>query len=286
MALKPVLTKTEVEALPDVLRREYVDKGDKFELALDGVPPGFHPATDVADLNTKLVEFRNNNISLKQQIDALTPIKAERDALMEKFKDIDADAARDALAKLKKLGDKGVKDESDIQRAIEAALSPLKGTITDLQTKLTDAEKRDRQNAIELSRKDFQAQVTTLGAKAGVDEKMLGPFVKHVLDTFQFDEESKAFVPKTNGAPVFSKKNGNVAMPLEEFIELSQVEVPGFFKQSRGAATPPNPGAGGGHNPNQRVLINPTPQQLGDPKIAEQMKKGELRIEHTATPAA
>lgn len=285
MPVKPILpTKADVDALPEAMRGLYIERDGQFVIDLDG---GVVPGSELAHANSRLAEFRDNNIKLQKQVAELTPLQQELTTIKKTYEGIDPAKAREAVEKLEKLEKKGVKGEDDLMKAIEAAILPirtaLEGQVTQLSTKLTEAEQKAQEQAQALTIKEFEGNVTAAAIRAGVDEKMLPHFVRHARETYKL--ENGQFVPKNGTTTIFSHKRPTEPMPLEEFIEAQQAEAPGFFKQNKGGNSSQS-GAQGGpgmppSNPNAKRLVNPTPEQLG--QYAAAIRKGEVVVEHHRT---
>lgn len=76
----------EVAAVPEGLEAHYKQAGDKFVLDVDGVVPQaqFQTAqSKAAELETKISEFRTNNIALKQQLETAGKQTVDVEALLE-----------------------------------------------------------------------------------------------------------------------------------------------------------------------------------------------------------
>src|SRR5262245_27405325 len=103
--LTPVVD--DLNTLPEPVRQYYESRDGKFHLSLGGTPTGFVTAAVHNEQVNKVTEFRNTNITLKQENDTLK-------GAADKFKDIDPDKAKSAIAKVAELEAKGVKEPSDI----------------------------------------------------------------------------------------------------------------------------------------------------------------------------
>lgn len=68
MALKPVVKK--IDDVDESLREHYEERDGQFVLALTDTLPGFVPKAQLEEVNTKLGEFRENNNTLKQDVEA------------------------------------------------------------------------------------------------------------------------------------------------------------------------------------------------------------------------
>src|SRR4051812_43384559 len=108
-ALTPVVDS--LEQVPEAARSFYEPRDGKFVVSLSAAPAGFVPAADLAAANGKIVEFRNNNITLNNEVTELRTLKTA-------FDGIDPVAAKDAIGKVAALGTKGVKDADDVQKLV------------------------------------------------------------------------------------------------------------------------------------------------------------------------
>ena len=106
MALKAVLTKEEFDGLEDSLKKLYVEKDGKYLLDAEGVE-------DVSGLKSALEKERGT----------VKKLKADLQATVDKFKDIDPDKARDAQKKLQDLEDKQMMDEGKVEEPVMPGLS-------------------------------------------------------------------------------------------------------------------------------------------------------------------
>jgi hypothetical protein len=131
-ALKAVLTKAEVDALPEALRGLYAEKNGKF--VLDAEIEG-HP--DVAGLKSALEKERT----------AGTTTAAEFRKLKEQIGDMDPVKARDALDKIQKMAEKKLIDE---------------GQFDELMRVRTEAMTRDHGTQVEAFKKQIGEKDTTI----------------------------------------------------------------------------------------------------------------------------
>lgn len=292
-----------LEEIPEGARSFFEQKDGKFVLQLQGVPVGFAPAADLATANGKVVELRDTNIAvvkavkdvlgvevgditkfgetLKTRFDGVDPVEAR--ALKTKFEGVDPVEYKTLKAQAEELKKGGITKPDDvaaqIQAKIDAAIGPIK---TSFETKISglegqlNAEKTGREQAQQqLVRKDFETLLVTTGSRLGVDEKMIVPFIGHAMQTFQL--ENGKFVAKAGGAPLFSETSPAEPMGVEEWIAKQMTAVPGFFKKSNGGGADPAANQGA-LRPGVTELVNPTPQQLGNPKIAKDIREGRVVV--------
>lgn len=98
---------------------------------------------------------------------------------------------------------------------------------------------------------------------------------------FMSTEAAKVFTIE-NGkltTQAYSSANPSESLSIEEWV-VAQSKVSDFaFQPSRGGGARPNPTVRFGERPNQKVLKNPTPQDLG--RHADAIAKGTLKIEYS-----
>lgn len=297
-ALKP--TYATRDDIPEALRDFYEARDGKMVLVLDGVPVGFATAASLAEANGKVTEYRDTNIAVLKAIKEILGVDAGSDiaqfgqmlktkfdgvdpdnyrTMVAKFKDVDPVEYKTLKAKAAELAGKGVQGVDDVTKlindALAQAMTPLTAQLTELGNKLTASEAARGEAQTALVRKDFETKLTQAGLKAGVDEKMVPHFVRHALDTFQF--ENGGFVPKRNGTPLFSPERPAEMLSIDDWIGQQVTETPGFFKPSGGGGTPPNTNQPG--KPGARVLKNPSAADLG--KNADAIMKGDVVVEYS-----
>lgn len=235
-----------LEEVPENLRGEYEPKNGKFQLKVEGDYPPLVEAT------TKVNEFRTTNVNLLREIEPLRVMKLE-------FDGIDAKAAKDAIAKVKTLGDKGITSPDDFEARVrtvaEDLVKPLREQLA-TSTAETVAE-RSRAN-------DFLIQTTISDAfiKAGGKAKAtdfvvgLGKGVFEVKDGKVVAKPGKFSTDKPGEVLGMTEWLGQVAKDHDYVLEPSK---------GGGATNQNNPGQTTTPvlKEGQRLLKNPTPQELG-----------------------
>lgn len=258
--LTPVVDK--IEEVPEAARTFYVQREGKFHLDLSGTPSGFVPAAELAAANGKVVEFRDTNIALTKQNAELLPLK-------DKYKDIDADEAREALAEKKKLKDKGIKNVDEIQTVISAALKPVQDQLTALTAASAEKDRTIQQQALRTTIQD-------VFVKAGGMPDVLDYIVEQAKPVFVVEGGTVKAVPTQ-----FSADRPGEPLSVTEWIARQVKEKPWAFKASNGGgAANGGKGAGGGGRqqmPGVVVIKDPTPAQLGE--FGPMVKQGKARFE-------
>ena len=258
--LAPVVDK--LEDLPEPVRQYYTARDGKYHVDLTGAPAGFVPAADVAAANGKLVEFRDNNILLKKQVDELLPIKA-------KVEGLDIDAAKAALVKVADLEKRGVKDVSDLQPIIAAAMKPLQDQLQLITT--SAAEERKKNDDLVLRTAIGDAFIKAGGEPAALD------YIVSKAKAGIFNVEAGVVKAAAN---LFSADKPSEPLSVAEWLTRQTKESSFAFKPSAGSGANPIPPGGGPSRPaGQLVLKDPTPQQLGE--HSKDIRDGKMRVEYT-----
>ena len=216
--MKP--TYASLDQIPEAFRSEYEQKDGVYVLKLEGAPPGFVPASDLAAANGRLDEFRTNNRNLMAKV-----AEFERE-----FEGIDPNEAKSLK---QKLADAQKKGAGDLEQRLEAAVKPLRETIQRLSD---EAKQKDEQRAAAekaLRIKGLESKISAAGLKAGVDEKALDDFVARGLRAFTLDDEGRP-VAKVGDTPIYSKTKPAELMSVEEWAVGLASDAPHLFRASGG----------------------------------------------------
>lgn len=261
MALAAVVDS--LDKIPEAVRSEYQQKDGKYHLSIEGTPAGFAPASDLAAANGKVVEFRDKNIQLLQEVEPLRRLKTD-------FDGIDAAAAKDALAQVDALGKKGVKKADDLATAIKSAVD---AAMAPLNEKLTAAERAAADNAKRADESLFRSAIGEKFSKAGGKGKALDFVVGQAASVFEVKDGK--IVAKSNQ---FSADKPGDPLGVDEWLTVQARENDFAFEPSGGSGAAPVKGALG-LKPGQTVLRDPTPRQLGE--AAADIKAGKIKVEYS-----
>ncbi len=243
MALKYLID--DLVQVPEPDRSLYKPTPDgKFVLTIDGLPD-----------TSKVNEFRARNIELMKATDVLK-------ATVAKFEGIDPDAAKAALANLAKF--EGVDpDEYHTLKARPDATARA----AELEASLA-AEKAA--HAATQLRHAVTAEFLKCGGRSSAID-------------FTAEAAAKVFAMKDGELTTteFSASNPSEKLSLAEWMTQRAKEADFTFLPSHGG------GAGGrtaspvrfGASSNQKILKDPTPQQLGE--HASAIARGEVKIEYS-----
>lgn len=261
MPLKALLTsQAEVDALPEALRGLYVETNGKFVLDIDDVAA----LPKVAEINSRLAEFRQNNIGLTAKVGELDALKAQ----IEKFKDVDPEEYRRLKAEFEKLPGKGKgADGKDtdiaalIAAQVAAQVGPLKAAL--------DAEKAERSKAQQ--RADSAAlreAIAAVATKKGVKATALKHVLREAEDVFQVvNGEVKAREGR------FSAENAGNPLTADEWLGSLAKSDDYLFEPTQGSGAPPRPG-----QPRAGVRTI-TADEMSKPGNLEKVAKGELIVQ-------
>lgn len=262
-ALTPVVDS--LDKVPEAARPFYEAKDGKFHVSLEGAPAGFVPAAEHATQLGKVVEFRDRNIALLQEVETLRPLKTQ-------FEGIDPVTAKTAIAAQAELGKKGVKGADDlaaqITAAVTAAVAPLKSQL-DTAVKETAAER------IRADQSVLRSQVSEKFLKAGGKPNAIDFILGKAQESFQVEGGAVKALPNK-----FSSDRPGDALGLDEWLVGAARENDFAFETSGGTGAAPVKGSSN-VRAGQTILRDPTPQQLGDAQVAKDLKAGKTRIEYT-----
>ena len=209
----------DVTGLPEAVAKEYV-KGDdgKYRLDVPGVVP-----------SSKLVEFRDNNITLKKEL--------------EKFKGIDPSKYSE-LAKLEQLvADKKLLDEGKIEEIVAGRVGTLKseyeGQIAERDGKLTTTTRQLESLLIDSAVRSAAAPAEGPQAlPTAIDDILLrAKTVFRIVDGVATPLDAK-------GQVVYGA-NGTDPMSIGEWMKGLLKTAPHLFAGSKGGGAPNNLQRGG-----------------------------------------
>jgi hypothetical protein len=220
-----------LEEVPEALRGEYVQKDGKFVLKLEGDEfPGYIKASDLAEANAKLAEFRDNNRSLMSQVEDFK----------KKYEGVDPSEYKTLKDKIAEFERKGVRGGDDvaarIQKGIEEAVAPL-------QKQLLDLTEREQKAKHDLARKELESVLTQEGMNAGISEKALPDYIRRGLEVWHYENGKP--VARDGEKPLYSPKKPTEPLSPKEWITGLAVEAPHLFKSSSGGGAAGGAGGGG-----------------------------------------
>lgn len=235
MALKPLLTAAEYEALPEAVRAEYKPSGANFALDVEGMVP-----------KGKVDEFRETNTKLMKE-------KADLEVQLGKFSGIDLEKYQQLEETERKIADKTLIDAGKVDELIAIkvaeATNKAKGEHATLAQQ-NEAEKKARATAEGLVRKMKRDRIIEEQAiKSGARPEALEDLITHA-DRFgwDLDETTGTLVAADpQGGKRFSLTKPGEPISLEEWVrDVVPAEKPFYFNDSAGGGAGGGKGAGTG----------------------------------------
>lgn len=232
MKLKPVLDT--LEGLSDALKELYTQRSDgKFALDLDGEPVGF-----VA--KGKLDEFRNNNVELMKQLEALKGKSLSDEDLAEFTK------LREEQQKMKdkQLIDAGKIDELLATRT-EQMRKDFEAKYGALDKKYTETAEQYAQTQTRLSSVLIDAELSKTITQVGQIRKgALTDIMLRAKTAWQY-KDGQLVAVDGEGQPVYSK-DGKSPMSMTEWCQGLAESAPYLFEGNQGGGAQGNNGGQGG----------------------------------------
>lgn len=251
MALKAVLSKTEVDALPEAVRGAYKDTNGTFNLdpaVLALANDGMVPESDYTRIKAGLAEFRDNNIAL---------IK-ERDVVNVKLKAFDGvDVAeyqtlKEGKTKLEKVGIKGNEDLATlIADQVAKAIRPVQDNLNTMTQERETLKRQVAANAVD-------DHIRTAALKAGARENAIDDVLHRGRQVFT-SVDGKV-VAMDGDKPKFSEADPGKPLGAEEWVTTLAKTNDFLFKPSGGGGAG---GGGGGNGGSKTVLTNPDAATFG-----------------------
>ncbi len=224
--LKSLLTQDEYKALgaDSPITEHYEKSGDNYVLK-----------TDDSSFQTKIKEFRNNNIRLSQEIES---VKKEAD----KYAGLDPEKARAALDKLQELEDKNKIDAGKIDEVVEQRVAKLREDLegkTDAALKrVADLEKANGQLNAALESTLIDSDVATSVNKIGtVRSNALGFITSEAKKTWKLrDMKSVPLQMGDDGKEVIVYgKDAKMPLTMDEWAINFAKKNPWAFESTKGA---------------------------------------------------
>lgn len=211
--------KFEVASLDEVdenLRSLYTEANGKFTLAVDGVVP-----------KSRIDEFRNNNVSLKEQLESL----------QTKYKDIDPELYASLHEEHRKLKDKKLIDAGKIDELVEDRVKEMRKTL--------EAERDTHKGNFEAARTRLEKvlidnEASRFAVEAGCVETALDDIVMRARTQFKLDKNDQAIA--IDGDRTIYGADGVTPLSIKEWMSALAKKAPHLFKQASGG------GSGGSRN--------------------------------------
>lgn len=228
MALKPVLKS--LDGLDDPIKKLYISKDGEFHLDVEG---GLASPTKLAEIESKLAEFRDNNRTLNTE---LTTAKET----LKKFDGVDVEEVRRLKDQQQQLKDKKLIDAGKIDELLEQKLSPIK---TAFESQLKAATDRNGELNLQLERMAIDDQLTKIGIERGIQPTAIDDFQYRGRQLFKLKDGK--VVPLAPDGTIKRNAKGD-QLSMTEWVEQLSTEAPHLFKPSSGGGASNNSGKGGG----------------------------------------
>lgn len=226
----PIINFDSVEAVPEGLK-EYAKEGEDGKVTVNVVA------------NAKLDEFREKNIDLSKQLEAVSPVldrikKIAGDDL-DQF-ETDISGLRDIARRVQ---DGELKTDDQIENAVQDRIKVIKDGYDQNQKALARELAEEKQKATTLgerlirSRIDKEVTAVVIVPESGVRTEALPDVLERAYRLFKVEDD--ALVPK-KGESVIYGADGASPMTVNEWLVKLRDEAPHYFKGNGGG------GAGGG----------------------------------------
>jgi predicted RNase H-like nuclease (RuvC/YqgF family) len=207
---------------------------------------------EIKDLKVKVNEFRDNNIKLKEQIEA--------------FDGIDADKVKELLATQKDVETKELIKAGDV----EAALEKQKEALTaDFDKRLSAVQEESAGLRGDLHTLQVTDKLKDAALEAGAREDAVPDLVKSAASDWQLKDGQPVYI--VNDQIQLSKTDAGENMGMEEYFKGLATSKPFFFNGSGGAGGEEDKGKRKGA---PRVIPR---SEMG--KYTKEIKAGEVVVE-------
>lgn len=227
----PIINFNSIDEVPADLREFAKSNEDSGKVEVNVVP------------NAKLVEFREKNITLSKQLEAVTPILDR----VKKLAGEDLDAFESDLAGLRDISrrvtDGELKTDDQIENAVQERLKVLRDGYENNNKALSRELAEANQRAVTLTeqlnrtRIDKDVTATVIVPESGVRPEALPDVLERAYRVFKV--EDGRLVPKS-GESVIYGADGASPMTVTEWLVKLRDEAPHYFKGNGGG------GASGG----------------------------------------
>jgi hypothetical protein len=258
MALKAILDS--LDTVPEAQRGLYTEKDGKFILDLEGIED--HPGAK--SLKNALEMERKERLKRQDRIDELT-----KEA--EKFKDLDPDRAREALAKVLELGDKELMDAGKIDELVDQRTERMRADSESQRTTLEaarDTATTERDTARErLAKEVIDNRIMVAATEAGVRKGAMPDVLSRARMTWRLDDAGEPAAFKDDNR-IFGS-DGSKPMTMTEWVSGLSSDAEHLFEPNKGG------GAQGGTADKDGISII-SPSQAGG--NLEKIASGEVQL--------
>lgn len=222
MTLK--FTVDSLDSVPEAVRSLYTESNGKFTLQVDGAVP-----------KARLDEFRNNNLTLKQQLDEMSA----------RFEGVDPDAFKELSAQAQKLKEKKLIEAGKVDELIEARVQAMKADHD--KTLKTLAGERDAAKT-QLESLVIDGALRDAAMKSGVRPTAIDDVLLRGRQTFRLDG-GKA-VAFDGDKPLYGKDSEPLG--VSDWVAGLAERAPHLFEANTGGGAPKGGNQGG--NAGQKTI--------------------------------
>lgn len=263
MAIKFQITADEFGKLTKEIQALYVQEGEGYHLDAEGNP-----------LETKLKEFRDNNIQLMKDI-----TKAQSE--LKKFEGIDEKKARAALQELNDLKEKKLISDGEIEKVLAQRTERMQAdhqTQTKILTdKIANYESQMSSLKNQLSEVSIDKEIQLMISQIGSPQKgAVQDIIRRGRQIFKIDDKGSVTAVDEKGNTRFGK-DGLTPLTIKEWAEALPTEAPFLFEPSKGIGSPGSGSPLGGTRDGKKILISNDPVVLG--KNVEDIAAGKVIVQ-------
>ena len=194
-----------LEEVPEGLQQYYEETGTgSFVLAIDGVPP---------QAQAKIAEFRDNNITLAKA-------KEELEERMKLYDGLDADKAREALAKLATMEEEELVRSGDVETLVQQKLAAAQNDhlkqLESLKAARDEAEKKAKINQAKLSEYIIQNKILeAVNSVAQPHQAAVPDILYRAKSQWRLAEDGSMYAVDEYGNKQYSKGGDELISPAE-----------------------------------------------------------------------
>lgn len=250
----PIINFDSLEAVPDGLKEFAKTDDDTGKVQVNVVP------------NAKLDEFREKNINLSRQLEAVQPTLARVKEIAGDDLDTfvnDLSGLRDIAQRVK---DGELKTDDQIEAAVQDRIKVIRDGYEDnsksLKRELDEANKKATTLGERLNRTRIDKEVTAavIVPESGVRPEALPDVLERAYRLFKIEDDK--IVPKRGEATIFGANGADPMTPTEWLVKLRD-EAPHYFKGNNGG------GAAGGKD---EKIGGHTAAQVGAMSAAQKLE--------------
>lgn len=228
--MKFTISQADYDALPEALRGFYSkrESDGKWVLQCEGAVP-----------QERFVEFRDNNIALKRDLDAWKALG------------VTAEEVQDLLKKRKDIEDGRRSDGRTVKEIVEEQVGNLK---KQHDMALKEAQDKLQKSKAELQRLKIGGTATKKALELGLRPEAQDDLVARVSGIFTLEDDGSVVAKNPDGSIRYSAKTTE-PLTLEEYVSGLVEQAPHFFAPSSGSGA--NQGGNGNRGRNGSPGVNP-----------------------------